>query len=71
MSNKTILEFNPDCMTMHDVKLCAQILRDLINRREQIENWQQHDPEHALTQQDKEQMFLASFDTLTQHMGVK
>lgn len=54
--SKLILEFNPDCMKVADVKAATNILRMLMQRREVIAST--HDAEK----------FLQSFDVLTQNV---
>jgi hypothetical protein len=55
------IEFNPDSMTVHDLKEVAVIMRTLILRRRMYaEDPSPLDPE----------MFVASFDTMTQKMEV-
>ena len=62
MSDKLTIEFNPDCMQMRDVKTCAQILRDLIKRREMLQSACAGDVDMIAGS------LLNSFDTMTQNV---
>lgn len=61
--SKIEITFNPDFMTVHDLKQVSQTMRDLINRRALLEETCHHDPDMIAGS------FLNAFDTLTQ--GVK
>jgi len=58
------LEFNPDCNTVKEVKEAAMILRDLIHKRNMLQ-------ESCLGDYDMiAGSLLNSFDTLTQNIEV-
>lgn len=62
--NKIRLEFNPDYNTVREVKDAAQILRDLIQKRKQLEGMCNGDFDMISGS------FLPSFDTMTQGFEV-
>lgn len=47
MKQKTKLPFNPDTMTVSDLKNCAHTLRSLLERYEQLANSGMNDTEFA------------------------
>jgi len=57
---KIYLAFNPDYNTVREVKDAAQVLRDLLNKRNNL----------GSTNTDAE-MFLDIFDSMTQNFEVK
>ena len=64
--SKIKLEFSTDYNTVREVKYAAQILRDLLIKREQMPQIQtSHYPEP-----DDAIRFVEAFDSLTQNFGV-
>lgn len=61
---KTHLPFNPDLMTVHDLKESADVLRTLIHRRNSVET--QCAGDRAMMAE----YFMNSFDVLTQGLEV-
>jgi hypothetical protein len=64
---KLVIEFNPDYNTVREVKDAAQILRDLIKRRELLRS---RSLEREMPAEELARMFLDSFDTITQNVEV-
>ena len=60
MSN-LILEFNPEYMTVRDLKNATDLLRDLVRSRERLAN-------AVMPQAEREERFMNLFDTLTQNV---